>query len=199
MKILSVDIGLIHLALVGVNLPENYIDREEVIIDDEVYFCELIDITQLINECDRDTCKLYHDKIICDYMSHLFEKYAEVFNDADKILIERQPPMGFVAVQELIMFKYRNKSKLISPNAMLSYFGILHFDYEVRKTHTESIAMDYLSGVKMFMFNERRHDMADAFCMIFYFVKDKKERSNPMLGNRFKCFVSSDYSLLYTV
>jgi hypothetical protein len=110
-------------------------------------------------------------------MSHLFEKYAEVFNDADKILIERQPPMGFVAVQELIMFKYRNKSKLISPNAMLKYLGILKFDYEVRKKYTERIAMDYLSGVKMFMFNERRHDMADAFCMIFYFVKDKKERS----------------------
>jgi hypothetical protein len=177
MKILSVDIGLIHLALVGVNLSEDYIDREEIIIDEEVYFCELINITQLINECDRDNCKLCHDKIICDYMSHLFEKYAEVFNDADKILIERQPPMGFVAVQELIMFKYRNKSKLISPNAMLKYLGILKFDYEVRKKYTERIAMDYLSGVKMFMFNERRHDMADAFCMIFYFVKDKKERS----------------------
>jgi hypothetical protein len=59
--------------------------------------------------------ELYHDKIICDYMTHLFKKFKSVFDSVDQILIERQPPTGLVAVEELIMREYRNKSKLISP------------------------------------------------------------------------------------
>jgi hypothetical protein len=189
MKILSIDIGLFHLAMVAADLPDGHLDRDEVIIDEEIYFCDLIDITREFDYCEQPDC-VYHERIICDYMTHLFRRHKDLFDSADKILIERQPPGGFVAIQEIIMLTYRNKSKLISPTGMLSYFGILHFEYEVRKTHTESIAMDYLSGIKAFMFNERRHDMADAFCMIFYFIKDKKERRNPLVGNRFRDFAS---------
>ncbi len=98
MKILAIDIGLIHLAMVAVNLQKNHLEREEVIIENEIYFCELIDISKLISDCNKSKCDLYHDKIICDYMTHLFKKYKSLFDDADKILIERQPPFGFVAV-----------------------------------------------------------------------------------------------------
>jgi hypothetical protein len=79
------------------------------------------------------------------------------------------------------MREYRNKSKLISPISMLNFFGILQFEYLERKVHTEKIAMDYLSGIKVFVFNERRHDMADAFCILYYYLSMKrKERQTDL-------------------
>jgi hypothetical protein len=175
MKILAIDVGLLNLALIGVDLPENYLERQEVILEKEIFFCELIDITQLIIECNDPNCKLYHDKIICDYMTHLFKKYKNIFESANEILVERQPPFGIVAVQELIMREYRNKCQLISPNAMLKFFGILQFEYPERKVLTEKIAMEYLSSIKIFVFNERRHDMADSLCLILYYLSIKRK------------------------
>jgi hypothetical protein len=156
--------------MVGINLESDYLTRDNVILDSEIFLCELVDITDLVRNCSDKECTLYHDKIICDYVMHLFKKFKNVFEEVDYILIERQPIMGIVSVQELIMREYRNKSRLISPNAMLKFYGILHFDYSKRKECTEEIANKYLSGIKMFVFNERKHDMADAFCIIYYFV-----------------------------
>ncbi len=108
-------------------------------------------------------------------MMHLFKKYRTNFDSAELILIERQPPTGLVAIQELIMREYRNKSKLISPNAMLNFFGILKFEYLERKVHTERIAMEYLGGLKTFIFNERRHDMADSLCILLYYLSVRRK------------------------
>lgn len=174
MKILSIDVGIIHLALVYAILRPDYLSRLETIIEEEIVFCDLIDITQLIYCNDKD-CELYHDKIICDYMLHLFKKYRKIFDESDIILIERQPITGLVAVQELILREYRSKSKLISPNAMLNYMGILNIPYEDRKKYTEKFAMNCLGSLKVFIFNQRRHDMADAFCILYYFISLKRE------------------------
>ena len=56
-----------------------------------------------------NNCKLYHENAMCDYINHVFQEYSEYFNNADLILIERQPPMGLIVIQELIMNKYREK------------------------------------------------------------------------------------------
>jgi len=170
MKILSIDVGLLHLAIIMVNLADDYLIREEIIVEQEVLFCDLIDITELVSDCKDHECELYHDRVICDYMMHLFKKFKNLFDSANLILIERQPPTGLVAVQELIMREYRNKSKLISPSAMLNHFGILQYEYLERKVHTEKIAMEYLGSLKVFIFNERRHDMADSLCLLLYYL-----------------------------
>lgn len=175
MKILSIDVGLLHLALVKICLSDDHLIRDEVIKEDEIVLCELVDITELVSNCNDPKCELHHDKIICDYMMHLFKKYVSDFDSADLILVERQPPTGLVAVEQLIIREYRNKSKLISPTAMLNFFGILHFEYIERKIHTEKIAMEYLGGIKVFVFNERRHDMADAFCILYYHLSIKRK------------------------
>ncbi len=175
MKILSIDVGIINFAMVAVELSEDYLEREEVIKYSEIFLCELIDITELMSKCEDLECELYHDKIICDYMMHLFKKFRELFDSVDIILIERQPFTGLVAIQELIMREYRNKSFLISPRAMLNFFGILDFVYEERKVHTENIATEYLNEFKNFVFNERRHDMADSVCILLYYLSIERK------------------------
>lgn len=181
MKILAIDVGLLHLAMLAVKLHDDYLIRSEVILEQEISLCDLIDITELVSDCRDNECELYHDKIICDYMMHLFKKFRQIFDEVDKILIERQPPTGLVAVQELIMREYRSKSELVSPNAMLNFFGILKFKYEERKVHTEKIAMEYLGSLKVFVFNERRHDMADAFCILYFYLSTKRTEHQKML------------------
>lgn len=176
MQILGIDVGLFHLALVKICLTDDYLTRNNVILEDEITLCDLVDITELVSTCDDPQCELYHDKIICDYVSHLFKKFKSEFDSTNLILIERQPPMGLVAVEQLIMSEYRNKTILISPNAMLKFFGLLQFEYSERKIHTEKIAIKYLGSIKIFVFNERRHDMADAFCILYYYLSIKRKQ-----------------------
>jgi hypothetical protein len=185
MKILVIDVGLLHFALIGADLEKDYLNREKVILEKEIFFCDVIDITELITDCNDKECILYHDKIICDYMMHLFKKFRSLFDMVDKILIERQPPMGLVAVQELIMREYRNKSELISPNSMHCFFKIQQYDYDERKIHTVKIAMEYLGSLKTFIFNERKHDMADALCILYYFI-NLKQKEQQMLDKEMK-------------
>lgn len=180
MKILSIDVGILHLGMVGTEIED--FERSSVIKEEEIYFCDLINITSLINNCKND-CELYHDKTICDYMMHFFKKYRKEFDKVDKILVERQPLTGLISVQDLILREYREKTILISPNSMLKYFDILKYEYEHRKTLTEKIASSYLIKFKSFCFNTRKHDMADAFCILYYFltlerkkIENKKEK-----------------------
>lgn len=203
MEILSIDVGLYHLALVKICLAEDYLTRSEVILENEIILCDLVDITELVSNCRDPNCELYHDKIICDYMMHLFKKFRSAFDSAVLILIERQPPTGLIAVQELIMREYRNKSKLISPTAMLNSFGILHFEYLERKVHTEKIAMEYLGSIKVFVFNERRHDMADAFCILYFHLSNERKKHQKKLEEEEfrtinKTFISNMQRFRYT-
>jgi len=176
MNILSIDVGIINLAIVGILLADDYLERDEIIKFEEIFLCELVDITELMRDCDDTSCEFCHDKIICDYMMHLFKKYQVEFATADLILIERQPLIGNVAVQELIMREYRKKSKLISPTAMLNFFGILHYEYEERKVHTVKIATKYLNGFKSFVFNTRKHDLSDALCILYYHLSMERKK-----------------------
>lgn len=175
MRIISIDVGILHLGFLEAIVSDSFVSRPEVLLSSEIVYCELIDITDLMRKCDDPECTLYHDKVICDYMSHLFKKYKSQFDSADVILIERQPFMGLCAIQEIIMMNYRNKSVLISPNAMLNFFGILHYEYEIRKVKTEEIARPYISQFKDFIFNERRHDLADSLCIMYYYLYTKRK------------------------
>lgn len=191
MFILSIDVGIIHLALVAIELESDYLKRDEIIIEEELTTCELIDITELIVECNDVNCELYHDKIICDYVTHLFKKYRELFDKSNEILIERQPFGGISSVQELIMKEYRNKTKLISPTAMLNFFGILHIPYDERKKYTEKIATKYLEKFKTFTFNERNHDMADCLCILLYYLSMKRKEYKEKVKSENSKFIKS--------
>jgi len=163
---LGIDIGLYHMGLVGCDVSDSYELKN-------VEFCELVDITNF--NCLTPTCPLYHDKCIADYMTHFFKNYSEYFDKADYIIIERQPPVGLVAIQELIMFKYRFKSILVSPNSMHAYYRIGDLDYEARKVRVIKMTQHLLSKFSSFSKLVRKHDISDALCITRYWLFKKNK------------------------
>ena len=126
MIVVSIDIGYHNLGMVN------------SIVDDKTYEIKIldvfkIDITKIIHKkIKRYDCKLYHTSELSDYFSHFVQEFGEYLDKADKILIERQPPGGLTNVESLLMYTYRDKIELISPNSMHKHFKINFLEYEKR-------------------------------------------------------------------
>lgn len=161
MNVLGIDIGIVHLGLVLVRTNHRY-------VIEYVQKCDLVDITQF--NCDRKTCSLHHSHSVADYMKHLFVTYEDWFETADHIVVENQPPCGITSVQEIIKFVYRDKVTIISPVSMHKYLHISDLCYEKRKEVTTECATKWLSDHREFMMQTRKHDIADAFCIVKYFL-----------------------------
>lgn len=172
--VLSIDIGIQHLGLSVTLLNDDYSIMEIILID-------LIDIQKFVHENgpSKKYCKLGHTKTFCDWLNHVFQENEIIFERADAILIERQPPMGLVGIEQLIFSRWREKSVLISPNSMHKYFHIGHYDYEQRKVQTEKISRNYLDKhsklLKKFDTFQRLHDIADSLCMMLFWVHGKQK------------------------
>ena len=164
-KVLSIDIGIINLGYVFVELSETV----------NVLECNRINITHMkhnkVNRCD---CKLHHDFCIPDYIDHFVQEYFHLFNEADVILIERQPPMGLQSLQELLFIKFREKVKLVNPCSIHKFFKMTKCDYDLRKIESETIAKEYLNTFISFNGNERKHDISDAMLMVLHYFKTTK-------------------------
>lgn len=163
MKVLSIDIGLYHMGMVCATLYDDYTIQE-------IHDCDLINISI---GCSILFCNLEHGNNICDYMTHFFKNYEEVLDETDIILVEQQPPTGFVAIQELIRYKYRDKTHVVSPRSVHCHFGIQHLDYDSRKNASINYANVFLSGFKNYTFQERKHDISDAYCQMVYWCFEK--------------------------
>ena len=100
-----------------------------------------------------------------DLVPLFVEDHQGIFDSADKILIERQPPGGFTNIEILLHYMFKSKVFLVHPTSMHTHFGIRHLDYEERKERTTSIAERHLNLEIPY---ERKHDIADALCMILY-------------------------------
>lgn len=169
--ILSIDIGVKHLAFTLITTDKEYNLINIVGID-------MIDITTFPHH-DVENCKLYHQKNFADWMAHVFQYYQIVFDKVDKILIERQPPMGLVVVEQLIFYKYREKTTLISPNSMHKHFNIGHLNYDQRKKEVEKIFQTYAQLPEVIQeYNnfKRKHDIADAFCIAIFWLHKKHKK-----------------------
>ena len=167
-KILSVDIGIIHLGLCLALINNNY--KLEKIVD-----INLIDISHYThNRYKRDECQLYHTKTIYDMVVHILSEHP-CFDEADIILIERQPPSGLVAIEQIIFGMYRDKAQLIAPNSVHKFLGIGHLDYDNRKIFSEKFAKKYLSQDQQdeLMNYERAHDIGDAIEMLVFWTNKK--------------------------
>ena len=173
--VISIDVGIIHLAIVGAFIEEDFSYTD-------IDFCELVDITNFVRNCNILECDLYHERSISDWMAHFFKNKHELLSRASYILVERQPLCGLVAVQELINTKYRDKTILVQPSAMHKHFDIGTFTYDHRKDVVCKIANSHLKNFPHFIKNERKHDMADAYCILSYwcnfmkkiYIRDKK-------------------------
>jgi hypothetical protein len=140
----------------------------------EVEWFDLIDITTFVHLDEEATkkCHLYHEKTYTDYLEHVFYLHHNLFELSTWILLERQPPQGYVVVEQLIFSKYRNKTILISPNSVHSFFGWtkLYLDYDQRKEKSVEIANKYIRKELLDKFGTfvRQHDIADTICMVVY-------------------------------
>jgi len=135
----------------------------------EVTWCNKVDITNYthtrVSFCD---CQLHHTHEMGDYVLHFIQEHRWLFDEADKIFIERQPPGGFGAIESLLFVTFREKVELINPNSLHKHLGIGHLDYVRRKEETIKKATPYLSHIHNYNKNFRKHDMADALCMCLY-------------------------------
>jgi len=149
MKILAIDIGYHNMGLVlaeskaGPNIEVEYVKK--VSLGDYKYI---------------------QSNDFVDLIPLFVEDHQYIFNAADKILIERQPPGGFQNIEILLHYMFKDKVSLISPVSVHVHFGMRHLEYEQRKERTVSIAEKYIKGEIPY---ERKHDIADALCMIVYY------------------------------
>lgn len=173
--ILSIDIGIKHLALILVECTDEYI------YEDIIWF-DLIDITkfQHLDAESKKTCHLYHTKTIADWLSHVMYLHSELFDMVDHVLIERQPPQGHTSVEQLLFFKYREKSVLMSPRSIHKFFGwSITVDYNQRKEKSVEILKYRLcNSTRPWLLNElnrfeRQHDISDAFLQVVFFLHHK--------------------------
>ena len=112
MKILAIDIGYHNMGIVlaesdtGPKIEVEYVKK--VNLEDYKYIKtnDMVDLVPLFVDDHRD-----------------------IFNAADKILIERQPPGGFTNIEILLHYMFRDKVSLISPVSMHTHFGMRHLDY----------------------------------------------------------------------
>lgn len=146
--------------------------------DFTVKSADLIDITKIPHRrvCSRD-CKIPHTHEVADMMAHFVQEYGHILDTADTILVERQPPTGLTQIETLLLYLYRNKTVLISPNAMHSHFGINHYEYDRRKVYTVEIADTHLSHFETYSGTSRKHDLADAVCFILFHLHPLKEKA----------------------
>lgn len=166
MYIVSIDIGFEHMGIIGAEVYDNYTLNT-------VTLCRLVNIKKLVTDCPG--CDLKHDLCITDYMYHFFKEYGEHFENATHIVIERQPPKGFIAVQELLIYRYREKTVLVSPNSIHKYFTMPKIQ-KFRKIFTVNMANKKLSKFLDYSNNTRKHDMGDAYCQLLYFINKEYEK-----------------------
>ena len=173
-SLICIDIGLHHLGICGMTVKQPQWEFDRVIGYD------LMNITTFPHPPDmcRGNCCLGHTKTFVDWMEHIFQFYEPIFEGCTKILLERQPPQGFVVIEQLIFGKYRDKTELIHPCSMHKFFGINRLDYLERKQKVEEIALNYFNDEQTteFLNMERRHDIADALCLGLFWISRERQK-----------------------
>jgi hypothetical protein len=174
MKILGIDIGIAHLGLILVETTPEYEIKE-------VCWMNLLNITEYTHNHGpkEDECKLPHTKTICDWLHHVFQEYRDAFDASDCILIEKQPPTGLVAVEQLIFSEFRSKAELVHPRSVHKYFQIGHLEYDQRKERSIQIALKHMtkeSLIQQFNTFSRQHDIADGICIVLFWLSQERKQ-----------------------
>ena len=148
MKVLAIDIGYHNMGLVvaecgnGPNIDVKYIKKVSLEDYKYIYSNDMVDLVPLMVDDHRD-----------------------IFDEAETILIERQPPVGFTNIEVLLHYMFKDKVILVSPVSMHVHFGMRHLNYDERKERTVRLCDKY-TGIDIPY--DRKHDIADAVCMLLY-------------------------------
>jgi hypothetical protein len=118
-----------------------------------------------------------------DYVKHfLLDRWA--FDLADVVLVEQQPPQGFIVIQELLRDRLRPRVQFMSPTHVHARLGmpLLYPPVsteeqrrEIRKNFSEAWGRERL---REFDINlgayVRAHDITDAFMQLVVWIDDKR-------------------------
>ena len=164
----GIDVGYINMGVVQMSVDDSF----NFVFDKAFRYNISIPKHTRVPVCE---CAIPHTKETVDRVAHFIQENKDILDEADCILIERQPPMGLKDIEALLFSAYRHKVKLVSPNRLHKHFGISHKDYEERKEAVVDIAGPHLTHIYGFTNQVRQHDMADAACMCIYHLTKLKE------------------------
>lgn len=159
MRVVSIDPGVVNLGVVDAL----FVDNEFTITDAQV-----VDVRQVKHKtvaiCD---CQLSHATELSSYVAHFVQEHQLL--DADKVIIERQPPKSAgYATQQLLQAFLVKPPILVHPARVRQVYNASATDtYDQRKQKSVAFAQPYLSHHQAFALTERKHDIADAVCMLF--------------------------------
>jgi hypothetical protein len=171
--VLCIDVGILNLGI-SVGLIDEQFNLKEIA------HVDLIDITKFTHthELEGKKCNLHHTKTIADWMEHLFHEHLPLFQESDYILVEKQPPIGLVSIEQLIYYRWRDKCHLVSPRSMHKYYNIGQFNYEQRKLKTIDIAKSLSTwnprAIKNYEIFKRKHDITDSICLMGFWLNKNK-------------------------
>ena len=170
MKIVSIDVGILHLGIVSCDVT-----WEQIIVEN----VHLVDITK---RCRYLKCTLNHTNHIVDRVDHFIQEYKMILDKADRILIEKQPIKGLISVEQFLFDRLRDKAEFIYPVSMHKHFRIRELDYDERKKHLVGIDKNHIWTGTIYDTLERKHDVADAMAMIIFWRKNAGQRVHRELG-----------------
>ncbi|MBT97179.1 MAG: hypothetical protein CL902_00940 [Dehalococcoidia bacterium] len=160
MIVLSLDIGIVHLAWVLIDSAAG------------VLGCGLWDIRE---PCAEPNCTLPHTRETYDRLCHIDAHYVvPLMREAEFLLLERQPPGGLQAVEDFFFGRYRDRAVKVHPCAVHAWSGIRHLDYEARKAAATKSAKKYIPHLDSD--GGRVHDIADAVCQACWFFEHRHRR-----------------------
>ena len=109
-------------------------------------------------------CQLRHSRSAADLVLHLLQERPEI-SSSEVVLIERQPLGGLQDIEQ-VLCALLGQAVLISPRTLHLFLGSGGYDYDGRKVISERYAAHALSRIQGYPEASRRHDMADAYCML---------------------------------
>lgn len=167
MLVASIDVGIVNLAVAFVEVDSDTYQLTRIVR------VENVDSTKFEHgTVCYDACTLGHTKTATDRIMHFIQERAALFDTCARILIERQPIQGHTDVEQLLYMVFRDKAELVSPNSMHKLLNIGHLTYEWRKVKTVEFADTMLDPITFHEYHsmERRHDIADALCLLIYWA-----------------------------
>lgn len=180
MHVLAIDVGVANFAYVLAQIIRDAHTRMWAVHTIEEM--RRVDIREFT--CDRSTCTLHHARCVTDYLRHIFTLHP-AFSRPERVLIEQQPPKGYVEVQELLRNEYRGISVMVSPMSVQAHYGLRRFKgpeaYEKRKEWVVAFATRTLpewgwslgeggGGAKLPGIPPRLHDVADAWLILRFHI-----------------------------
>lgn len=173
MLVASIDVGIIHLALVFARIHGVERGAENV----HLVQAECVDTTHFEHDSiPFHQCTLGHTKTTADRIAHVVQQRRHLFDACTHVLIERQPLQGHTHVEQVLYLMLRDKAILVSPNAMHKFFNISHFTYEGRKEQVVRIVNNMLPPHRFPDYHalDRKHDVADALCLLLFWLHTHK-------------------------